>query len=95
MSYIWDNNTIMLCLSYLIGGGRFEAVGADKFELGDPLGGGFAGVGDDVSDLAVGEVVACGEFLGGDGAVRGVFGGGGGPGLEDFTVAWGEGGEGL
>ena len=85
----------MLCLFYLIGGGLFEAVGAGEVEFGDPLRGGFAGVGDDVSDLAVGEVVACGEFLGGDGAVRGVFGGGGGPGLEDFTVARGEGGEGV
>ena len=77
----------MLCLPHLIGGSS-EAVGADKFELGDPLGGGFAGVGDDIADLAVGKVVARGEFFCGDRPIGGVLGGGSGPRLEDLAVAW-------
>ena len=77
----------MLCLFYLVGGGLFKAVGADEFEFGDPLGGGLAGVGDDIADLAVGEVVARGEFLCGDRPIWRLLRGGGGPRLEDFAVA--------
>ena len=45
-------------LFYLIGGGLFEAVLAGEFEFGDRLGGSLTSVGDDIADLAVGEVVA-------------------------------------
>ena len=76
----------MLGLPHLIGG-SFEAVGAGEVEFGDPLGGGFAGVGDDIADLAVGKVVARGEFFCGDRPIGGFLGGGSGPRLEDFAVA--------